>query len=144
MAFFKKIQLIYLVTLLWTKTFTYLKPPWLKLLWAPIIYHPTKYFMNVHFFFIKHFCFFWGLTHGLRMPNEAFFQWSSEMLDLGRQIGQINSRSFGVFSAKLSAPILVHWVPCPCFLQFNHYFYKKPKPLYTNPNYLFWIWASNN
>ena len=33
--------------------------------------------------------------------------------------------SFGVFSAKLSASILVQWVPCPCFPWFNHYFYKK-------------------
>ena len=41
--------------------------------------------------------------HGLWTPNEAFFHWSPELLGLGRQIGQINSGVFGVFSAKLSA-----------------------------------------
>ena len=63
--------------------------------------------------------------HGLRTPNEAFFHWNSELMGLSRQIGEINSRAFGVFSAKLSLPILVQWVPCPCFPLFNHYFYKK-------------------
>ena len=33
------------------------------------------------------------------------------------------SQTFGVFSADLSAPILVLWVPC--FPLINHYFYKK-------------------
>ena len=60
------------------------------------------------------------------MPNEAFFHWNPELLCLGRQIGQINSGAFVVFSAKLSWPILVQWVPCPCFLLIDHYFYKKP------------------
>ena len=32
---------------------------------------------------------------------------------------------FGVFSAKLSAPILVQWVPCSCFSLSNNHFYKK-------------------
>ena len=68
---------------------------------------------------------FFGQKHGLQMPNEAFFHWNPELLGLGRQIGQINSGAFEVFSAKLSAPILLQWVPCPCFLLFNHYFYKK-------------------
>ena len=65
--------------------------------------------------------------HRLRTPNEAFFHWNPELLGLGRQIGQINSGSFGVFSAKLSAPMLAQWVLCPCFPLFNHYlyFYKK-------------------
>ena len=54
--------------------------------------------------------------HGLPTPNETFFHWNPELLGLGRQIGQI----FGVFLAKLSAPILVQ-----CFPLFNHYFYKK-------------------
>ena len=57
--------------------------------------------------------------------NEAFFHWNPENLGLGRQIGQINSGAFGVFSTKLSAPILVQWVPCPCFLLVNQYFHKK-------------------
>ena len=59
------------------------------------------------------------------MPNEAFFHWNPELLGLGRQIGRINSGAFGVFLAKLSTPIFVLWVPCPCFLLINHYFYKK-------------------
>jgi hypothetical protein len=65
------------------------------------------------------------LDHGLRTPNEAFFNGNPELLGLGRQIGQINSWAFGVFSAELSAPILVQLVPCPCFPLFNHYFYIK-------------------
>ena len=59
--------------------------------------------------------------HGLRTPNEAFFHWSPDFLGLGRQIGRTNSRAFEVFSVKLSASILVQWVPCPCFSLFNHY-----------------------
>ena len=39
------------------------------------------------------------------------FHWNPELLGLGRQIGQINSGAFGVFSAELSAPILVLLVP---------------------------------
>ena len=52
------------------------------------------------------------------MLNEAFFHWNTEL-------GQINSRAFGVFSAKLSSPIFVQWVPCPCFQLFNPYVYKN-------------------
>ena len=66
--------------------------------------------------------------HGLQTPNEAFFYWNPELLSLGKQIGQIKSGAFGVLSAKLSAPILVQWVPCPCFPLFNHDFYKKLTP----------------
>ena len=39
---------------------------------------------------------------------------------LGQTIGQIDSGAFAV-----SAPVLVQWVPCPCFPLFNHYFYRK-------------------
>jgi hypothetical protein len=45
--------------------------------------------------------------HGLRTHRESFFR---------------KSQTFGVFSAGLSAPILVLWVPCPCFPLINHYF----------------------
>ena len=45
--------------------------------------------------------------HGLRTPNEAFFHRNPKLLGLGRQIGQINFGAFRVFSANLSAPILV-------------------------------------
>ena len=51
---------------------------------------------------------------------------SPKLLVLGRHvIGQISFKAFWVFSANLSAPILLLWVPCPCFLLINHYFYKK-------------------
>ena len=73
----------------------------------------------------------YGVIYGLRTLNEAF-HWTPEFLCLGRQIGQINFGAFGVFWAK---PMLVQWVPCPCFPLFNHYFYK-----------IFgieiWIWAA--
>ena len=39
-------------------------------------------------------------------PNKAFFHWNPKLLGLGKQIGQINSGAFEVFSAKLSAPFL--------------------------------------
>ena len=71
-------------------------------------------------------------VHGLRTPNEAFFHWNPELL--GRQIGQINSGAFGVFLAELSAPILVQWVPFPCFPLFNHYFYKILSLYIHTPN----------
>ena len=74
------------------------------------------------------------LTHELRTPNEAFFNWNPKLLGLGWQFGQINFGAFGVFSADLSAPILVPWVPCPCFSLINHYFYKKLSLYIQIPN----------
>ena len=73
---------------------------------------------------------FISLNHGLRTPNEAFFHRNPKLLGLGRQFGQINFGAFGVFSADLSAPILVLWVLCPCFTIdltsfFNWNFWKK-------------------
>ena len=90
----------------------------------------------------------WNIPkHGLRTPNEAFFHQNPELLGLGRQIGP-KIWSFWVFSADLSAPILVLWVPCPYFSLINHYFYKKIKPLYPHPKYWIgiwiWIWATKN
>jgi hypothetical protein len=41
-----------------------------------------------------------GQNHGLRTPNEAFFQQNPKLLGLGRQFGQINFGAFGVFSAN--------------------------------------------
>jgi hypothetical protein len=63
-----------------------------------------------------------------------FFHWNPELFGLGRQIGQINSGAFWVFSAELSAPILAQWVPCPCFPLFNHYFNKKLSLYFHIPN----------
>ena len=48
-----------------------------------------------------------NFDHGLLMPNKAFFHQYPKLLGLGRQFGQINFGTFGVFSANLSAPILV-------------------------------------
>ena len=56
--------------------------------------------------------------HWLRTPNEAFF-----FIEIPDKVWGI-----GVFSGNLPAPILVLWVPCPCFPLINHYFYKKTKP----------------
>jgi hypothetical protein len=63
--------------------------------------------------------------HGLRTPNEAIFHRNTKLLGLGRQFGQINFGAFGVFSANLSSPILVLWVPCPWFPLIDRYFFKK-------------------
>jgi hypothetical protein len=62
-------------------------------------------------------------------------------LELGREIGQINSGAFGVFSAKLSATILVQGVPCPMsmFSIIQPLFLQKTKLLYPHPKYLFGI-----
>ena len=82
----------------------------------------------------------------LRTPNEDFFHRNPKLSGLGRQFGQINFVAFGVFSADLSAPILIQWVPCPCFpLINNHYFYKKTKPLYmvSKAQIFIWDWDLN-
>ena len=71
-------------------------------------------------------------------PIKPFFHWNPELLGLGRQIGQINSGAFGVFLAELSVPVLILWVPSPCFPLFNHYFYKKQAFTYPHiPNIYF-------
>ena len=60
----------------------------------------------------------WKILHpnqGLRTPNEAFFLRNPKLFGLGRQFGQKRFAAFGVFSANLSAPILVLWVPCPYY-----------------------------
>ena len=51
--------------------------------------------------------FFLEWDNGLWMPNEVFLHWNPELFGLGRLIRQINPGAFEVFSAKLSAPILV-------------------------------------
>ena len=60
-------------------------------------------------------CALLHLKHGLRTPYEAFYHRNPKLLGLGRQIGQVNSGEFEVYSAELSAPILVLRVPCPSF-----------------------------
>ena len=77
-------------------------------------------------------------------PERAFVFKKLDFLGLGRHFGLKLFEAFGVFSAGLSAPILVLWVPFPCFPLFLH----KTKPLYSTPKYLFgsriWIWAAKN
>ena len=65
---------------------------------------------------------------------EAFFHRNTKLLGLDRQFGQINFGAFGVFSVNLSVPILVLWVPCPCFPLINHYSYKKLSLYIQIPN----------
>ena len=70
--------------------------------------------------------------------------------DIQRELFFQRSWTFGLgqkyFEARLSAPILVLWVLCPCFQLFNHYFYKKLS-LYIYPTFK-WsgirIWATKN
>ena len=64
-----------------------------------------------------------------RQARTTNTQWSlflskHQFLVLARQFRQINLGAFVVISVNLSAPILVMWVPCPCFPLFNHDFYK--------------------
>ena len=67
-------------------------------------------------------------------PIQPFIHKNPKVLGLGRHFGQINYAAFGVFSADLSAPILVLWVPCPCFPLISHYFYKKLSLYIQIPN----------
>ena len=82
--------------------------------------------------------------HGLRTPNEAFFHWNPEFLGLGRQIGQINSGAFGVFSDKLSASILVQ-----CSESLVHVFHystiisTKNKVFISTSKIFIWDWDLN-
>ena len=63
--------------------------------------------------------------YGRRIPKESFFFKNPKLLCLGRRFGLKYFEAFGVFLAKLSAPILVLWVPCPSFPLFNNYIDKK-------------------
>ena len=71
-------------------------------------------------------------------PTKPFFHWNLELLGLGRQIRKINSWTFGVFSAKLLAPTLVHWLSVFFFI-----FTRKNSFYNTLSKYLFaiWIWV---
>ena len=62
----------------------------------------------LQFQFLKIFMhIMYPLAHGPWTPNEALFHHNPKLLGLSRQFGQINFGAFGVFSADLSAPILV-------------------------------------
>ena len=88
--------------------------------------------------------------HRLRTPKR-FFSSKSQAFGLGQTIWAdkfwVICGIFGRFKYQ-PAPILILWVPCVCFPLINHYFYKKTKPLYPDPSYLFgigiWIWAAKN
>ena len=72
---------------------------------------------------------------------KPFFFENPELLGLGRQIGQMNSAAFGVFSAELSAPILVHTVsPLTMFSIIQPLFLQKYK-VFISPSQIFiWDW----
>ena len=76
-----------------------------------------------------------GRDHGLGTPNEALFSLKSRTFGLGQTSW---AGAFVVLLVKLSAPIL--GTVSPCFPLFNHYFYKKTKPLYSHTKHLFGIW----
>ena len=86
----------------------------------------------------------WIKTRTTDAQWSLFFHRKPRLLGLGRQIGQIHFSAFGVFSADLSAPILVLWVPCPCFF----IILQKTKPSCPSPKHLIgiwiWIWAAKN
>ena len=56
-------------------------------------------------------------------PRTTNAQWS--LFSSKSQTFGLEQTNFGVFSADLSAPILVLWIPCPCFPLINHFFYKE-------------------
>ena len=66
-------------------------------------------------------------THGLRTPNEAFFHWNPNFWAWA-EIGQINFGALWVFSAKLSASILIQWVLLSMFSIIQPLFLQKTKP----------------
>ena len=86
--------------------------------------------------------------HGLRRPNQALFLSKSQTFGLGQTIwadkfwaiwgifGRFISTHFGTMS-----PLSMFSINRSLFLQ-------KVKPLYPNPEYLFWIgiliWAAKN
>ena len=75
---------------------------------------------------------------------KPFFHWNTELLGLGRQIGQINSEAFGVFSN-----ISTHFGSMKPLSMFSKTIIStKTKPSYPHPKYLFgieiWIWAAKN
>ena len=88
--------------------------------------------------------FFHQGGHGQRTPNEAFFHRNPKLLCLGRQFGQINFGAIGVFSADLSASILVLWVPCPCFPLIKNCFYKKLSLYIHIFGIRIWFWSAKN
>ena len=65
---------------------------------------------EVHIFVHKQKKRGYSACHGLRTPCEASFHWNPELFGSDKQIRQINSGAFGLFSAKLSVPIYVQWV----------------------------------
>ena len=61
------------------------------------LFHLSEYVIKVNLAHFLRANVFW--IHGLQTPKEAFFHWKPELM--GRQIGQINSGTFGVFLAEL-------------------------------------------
>ena len=120
--------------------------PWNKVLQTTLSYFFLVYFggsffsspsnfllCNISWHFFKVLTSFASndLELGLQTSNEDFFHQNTKLLGLVRQILQIIFWAFSVFSADLSAPILVQWVPCRCFHYSTIISTKKTKPLYS-------------
>ena len=97
---------------------------------------------------LHYLAYTYGLWHGLRTPNEAFFHGNPKLLGSGRQFGQISFLGiWGIFGQYISthfstvSPLSIFSINPPLFLQ-------KTKPLYPNSKQLFgigiWIWAAKN
>ena len=72
--------------------------------------------------------------HGLRTPKETFFSKILNFWDWADILGWNFLRHLGYFW-----PILVLWVPCPCFPLFNYYFYEN---ISTSQTFI-WDWDLN-
>ena len=99
------------------------------LLELDLIHLSQNPFLLSCFFFLLLYCITLSASVVICFPRTMDAQWSPffrnpKLLGLDRQFGQINIGAFGVFLAHLSAPILVLWVPFPCFSLINYYFYK--------------------
>ena len=74
------------------------------------------------------FCSCLSSQQGLRTPNKAFFHRNPKFLGL-----DTDNEFWGIWGiiSQTSAPILLQWVPCPCFpffnIQLNPFSNKKDK-----------------
>ena len=103
------------------------------------LYHDIQRFLceNKAVYIVRPHCTVSWIRARTTDTQRELFSENPKLLGLGRQIGPKNLGAFGVFLANLSAPILVLWVPCPCFPlinHFKHYFYKKLSLYIQIPN----------
>ena len=114
------------------------------------IFHVSS--MSFHEFFHKT-----GNRDVWKISQDAFFYFSAQLQvsasnpELHSLVLRVEKESPYLLSTdngRPMKPFFIERVPSPCFPLINHYFYKKTKPLYPNPKYLFgigvWIWAAKN